>query len=81
MSFPLKLKDLQAMRMLPSRYVYLQQFISECRCLIPRALNIHSGKVSVKTLQSFRNLLQSGDKTAAKNFVEHLDTWATKVKP
>lgn len=38
---------------LPSHYVYLQQFISECRCLIPCALNIHSDEVSVKTLQSF----------------------------
>lgn len=27
----------------------------------------------------FCNLLQSGGKKAAKNFVEHLDTWATKV--
>ena len=42
-----------AMWTLPSHYVYLQQFISECRCLIPCALNIHSDEVSVKTLQSF----------------------------
>ena len=30
---------------------------------------------------TFSFLLQSGDEKSAKNFVEHLDTWATKVKP
>ena len=44
------------------------------------AMNIYSGDVVSKdVLKSFRNLLQSGDRTSVKKLVEDLDIlWASK---